>query len=142
MPQSSPFWKTFWPFLKCILIVCVLFWSLGLYFYIKSLPNARRVEEKEENESRESTHAQFGRLKRDFMFAPGHNETSDSDCFQVCFWESLGFLMLFKNYHYRNATMNGNTNLSVNSTWIALTSTTFLFILSYWTRKDTRNIVL
>ncbi|KAI6170448.1 hypothetical protein M3Y97_01152600 [Aphelenchoides bicaudatus] len=69
-----------WPFIKCILLAALLFWSLGLYFYIKSLPNAKTDEQNE----RSRTHEQFQRLKRDFMFAPGHNQTTDSDCFQSC----------------------------------------------------------
>jgi putative Mn2+ efflux pump MntP len=69
-----------WPFVKCTLLAALLFWSLGLYFYIKSLPNARTESEEAK------THEQFNRLKRDFMFAPGHNQTTDSDCFQVGVW--------------------------------------------------------
>lgn len=89
MPQQqSTFCQSIWPFIKCLLISMLLFWSLGLYLYIKSLPNAQKIDEDE----REKTHERFDRLKRDFMFAPGRNETSDSDCFQVFFekfWKKI-----------------------------------------------------
>jgi hypothetical protein len=76
--SQSTIWKRVWPFVKCALLAALLFWTLGLYFYIKSLSNAKIIDD-----NKQSTHIQFNRLKRDFMFAPGHNQTTDSDCFQV-----------------------------------------------------------